>query len=519
MFEMPPTSPPQPPPGTDSPPDSPRAPATWTTILAWLVILLTAAGFIALRSISQSTGTESGESDDPVGILILEIQAKYMVGAAALTSGSGALVYEQAKTTLNIGSVEQRLRFVILAAFLIGPEEAGERLAELEDELANPPRGEPVELTDDQKRVLRILHELYPPTAKNSDEEHAEGAEEPSEPAASDASQTATPSVTLSDDDREFLVQRLGWFGRLALVTSSDADPAARETVVASARRVMFTLLAAVIGAGCMGIAGFAGLVIFIVLAFQGRIRLGIGPGHAHHGIYAETFAVWMVLFVGLLLLVGLTPGGIGMNFIAFFGSLAALAWPVFRGVPWRQVRQDIGWTAGRAGWLEPLIGLASYVMSLPILAIGIGVTLVFLLIETQFSAPGPTFAPAGGPAHPVIAELTSSWWVRIQLLLLASVVAPIVEETMFRGVLYRHLRDATARAGMIASVLFSAFVNSLLFAAIHPQGWVAIPALASLAFGMTMAREWRGTLLPSMVVHGTSNGLVMTLLLVLIGS
>ena len=99
-------------------------------------------------------------------------------------------------------------------------------------------------------------------------------------------------------------------------------------------------------------------------------------------------------------------------------------------------------------------------------------------------------------------------------MLLVASIVAPIVEETMFRGVLHRHLRDATARLGYVASALASATVTSFVFAAIHPQGWMAVPALMALAFAFTLVREWRGTLVPCIIAHGLNNGLLMWLLI-----
>ena len=35
-----------------------------------------------------------------------------------------------------------------------------------------------------------------------------------------------------------------------------------------------------------------------------------------------------------------------------------------------------------------------------------------------------------------------------------------------------------------------------------------------SLAFAFVLVREWRGTIIPSMVVHATSNGLIMSLLI-----
>ena len=123
-----------------------------------------------------------------------------------------------------------------------------------------------------------------------------------------------------------------------------------------------------------------------------------------------------------------------------------------------------------------------------------------------------------GGPAHPIITDLAQGhWWAKAQVLFVAVVAAPIVEETMFRGVLYRHLRDASARMGIVLSIVLSTFINTFVFAVIHPQGWVAMPALMALACGFTLMREWRGTVVPSMIIHGISNGLVMTFFILLV--
>ena len=88
----------------------------------------------------------------------------------------------------------------------------------------------------------------------------------------------------------------------------------------------------------------------------------------------------------------------------------------------------------------------------------------------------------------------------------------------MFRGVLYRHLREATRRWRLALSLLASGLVNSFLFAVVHPQGLIAVPVLMGLALGFTLAREWRGTLVPSMVAHGLNNGLVTLLLMLALG-
>jgi membrane protease YdiL (CAAX protease family) len=56
-----------------------------------------------------------------------------------------------------------------------------------------------------------------------------------------------------------------------------------------------------------------------------------------------------------------------------------------------------------------------------------------------------------------------------------------------------------------------------LIFAAIHPQGLLFIPVLGALACGFSLAREWRGSLIPCIVAHGVNNfavGLLAVLLL-----
>jgi membrane protease YdiL (CAAX protease family) len=104
-------------------------------------------------------------------------------------------------------------------------------------------------------------------------------------------------------------------------------------------------------------------------------------------------------------------------------------------------------------------------------------------------------------------------WWVWLEVFFVASIVAPIVEETMFRGVLYRYLREATSRLRPALSVIFSALVVSFLFAVIHPQGFLAVPALMGLALAFTLMREWRDTLLPAAIAHGLNNGVATVLM------
>jgi membrane protease YdiL (CAAX protease family) len=212
-----------------------------------------------------------------------------------------------------------------------------------------------------------------------------------------------------------------------------------------------------------------------------------------------------------------LEQGRLTISGFAALGSLAALVWPVFRGIPWWQVRQDIGWYTDRRPGLEPVLGFGCYVISLPMLFLGAMLYLTLTKLRDVLGFGPDEFGPSNAPRHPIIFWVSDAgWWVWLEVLFVASFVAPIVEETMFRGVLYRHLRAASASWLPALSVLFSAVVVSFLFAVIHPQGFLAVPMLMALAFGFTLMREWRGTLFSSMIAHGINNG-VATLMLFLL--
>jgi membrane protease YdiL (CAAX protease family) len=447
--------------------------------------------------------------EDPVGLILMQVQGKYLVGAARSFLFSPTALYAQSKTVLNTGTVGQRQRFIIIAADLGGPAEARRLLDRLDADIDDPPMGGPVELSESQASVQRVLHELYP--GPPADLEGPPGAEIAAEAAAA-----------LSKAEREELVERLGWFGRLALAPPATVDRAARAAVLRPARIVAVVLVTAVLLGAVAGAVGFAGLVLVVVLALTGKLHSGLGVARSHHAVYAETFAVWLVVFLGLQLLSGLLAilfAGMLIPSVMFFASLIALVWPVVRGVPWRTVRQDVGLTLGRPPWAEPLIGLGGYLGTIPLVAVGLLMTLGLMAAQSALSGAQPTFAPSGGPAHPVIVHMSGpDLWPKIQVLFLAAVAAPIVEETMFRGVLYRHLRDATGKLGFVLSVLLSSTIGGLVFAAMHPQGIVAIPALMSLAYGMALIREWRGTLVPSIVIHAVSNGLIMSMLMIVLG-
>jgi membrane protease YdiL (CAAX protease family) len=504
-------------------------------LLAWLVILA-AVAFILWRHASESA-SPTAYAD---AIAQAEITGRYLVGLhLVFPPGSSVQFYDQANKTMNRGPYGERLRFVILAGELAGPEEARKQLDQLEGLRAEGK----VEPTAEQARLAGYLARLY--AARQQDPTKEAG--------------------VLTAAERDELRQRLGWYGELALAPAGDPDQGARAQATGPAIRTAWAVIGCMSVLGVIGLGGLVGLVALIVLWSLGWVRTGVGPG-SHGGIYAEAFAVYMVLFLAFsygFSMLPVTQGRLMLSGLAALLSLLALVWPVLRGVAWRQVRQDIGWTAGRQPLLEPLLGGACYAWSLPLL--GIGVLLMFFLMQMQkqFGWGPDEFGPGGTPTHPVVRWVISSGWLgRLQIIFVACVVAPLVEETMFRGLLYRHLREATAgplpggrerssippgepmsgqfgtsepahglpgeqaaplaaiptRSRYVLSVLVSALVVSFVFAVIHPQGFVAIPGLMALALGFTLAREWRGTLIPSMIAHGINNGVAMLLLILIAG-
>jgi membrane protease YdiL (CAAX protease family) len=506
-------------------------------VTAWVVILLLTA-FVTLHQMLRKESAGGVAQENEMGLVLVQMQARYLVGLASFPMGRGeAALYEQAKA-YNTGPLPQRLRFIALAGELAGPEEALRQLDELDRKVAE----HGVKPTQDQRAVGAALRRLY-----------------------GDYTRLRPDAPSVGPSERQLLRTQLGWFGELALApagipptwqaalalggppvvatpaAASDpvlpavavaaqryADthrPEARKPVLAPAERTFLTLVGTAIFAVLVGLGGFIGLIVLAILWFTGNLRGGLGCGSLHGGVYAETFAVWLLLFGALNWGSGYLPLEVprlpaaGLTMLL---SLLALAWPVVRGIPWRQVRAEIGWTAGRQPVVEPLAGAAWYAMALPMLTLGALLMLVLMLVQRSLAGEGPpgdNFGPTAGASHPIIVMVAGSdWWVRLQVFVLAAVIAPIVEETMFRGVLYRHLREATCGVRAVWSVLLSATVVSFLFAVIHPQGLVAVPALMALAYAFCLAREWRGSLIAPMVAHGINNGLLMLLLMLALG-
>lgn len=106
---------------------------------------------------------------------------------------------------------------------------------------------------------------------------------------------------------------------------------------------------------------------------------------------------------------------------------------------------------------------------------------------------------------------LQTSPHVRVVIALLAVGTAPLVEELVYRGVLYTALQIRMGRARAIALV-------TILFAVVHyPQysaSTLILVAVTVLSFVITMIRAYTGQLLPCVVTHLMYNAIGAFLIL-----
>ena len=108
-------------------------------------------------------------------------------------------------------------------------------------------------------------------------------------------------------------------------------------------------------------------------------------------------------------------------------------------------------------------------------------------------------------PQHEQLELITTSAQLPLQIMivLLAVVIAPLVEEMLFRGLFQTMIRSHTGRPWL------SVAVTSLLFAGVHQNAehW---PALFVLALGLGYAYEKSGSLLQPIFMHALFNGVTI---------
>lgn len=108
-------------------------------------------------------------------------------------------------------------------------------------------------------------------------------------------------------------------------------------------------------------------------------------------------------------------------------------------------------------------------------------------------------------PQHMELELITESTSLPLQILIffLAVVIAPIVEEMLFRGLIQTTLRSYFRRPWLVIAL------TSALFASVHANG-THQPALFALAMGLGYAYEKSGSLFRPIFMHALFNGITI---------
>lgn len=106
---------------------------------------------------------------------------------------------------------------------------------------------------------------------------------------------------------------------------------------------------------------------------------------------------------------------------------------------------------------------------------------------------------------------LRSSRTAVILIAILATFTAPVVEEVIYRGILYSAFQRTMGKWAAV-------FLVTFLFAIVHvPQylpDFVAISMICLLSLILTLIRAWTGNLLPCIILHFVFNGIQSILLI-----
>ena len=220
-------------------------------------------------------------------------------------------------------------------------------------------------------------------------------------------------------------------------------------------------------------------------------LPFGVGSHLASPRTFIESFAVYMVSSeVGWHFLKSSADHPLSaLRYALFAAPGVALAWAAFRAGGWTVIRMDIGWRKG-ASWAREL-GLG-VLAGLVCLSVG-GATL-WIVDATRLN-----LAAAHQPDSLCLLGATGLR-LRDDLTLLALIVVlvPVLEETVYRGVLYRGLRGwlSWPRAAVITAAVFG----------LGHSPWQNWPAHVATGFMYALMREWRGSLIAAIVAHSTYN-------------
>jgi uncharacterized protein len=164
-----------------------------------------------------------------------------------------------------------------------------------------------------------------------------------------------------------------------------------------------------------------------------------------------------------------------------------AICWAVATGLGKRSFKESIGWN-----WAEPST------------AKKIGIVVGTVVLSIAVFQILPKIIP-NAKTTPFDDMLKSSQSVRYVVAFLAVFTAPLVEELVYRGLLYSPLKRAIGTVGAVS-------IATSLFALVHvPQylgAWASLTGLLLLSLALTVIRAVTKSILPCVAIHTLFNSI-----------
>ncbi len=310
---------------------------------------------------------------------------------------------------------------------------------------------------------------------------------------------------------------RLGWFDHLLRerLHHRSGDTAAAAAAERAARTSAALAMTALTGLTGLLFAGVLAWLVLLASPARPRILTRLAEalrerGEQREGESARHMAVVVFFLAASLALpkaaafAGLPLGDTPTSRAAWTATLELV---LFLGVlaAHRALAARAGLSLGfhRVPPLRALgAGALAYLLMWPVLL------LVMMLL-------GPLFERLGLPtrSHPIVDHIQSAAGDPLTLtlwLLVAAVLAPLLEEAVFRGALHASLK---ARIGARAALFAVAF----LFAIIHPQIGLGLVGIFLVGLTLSLVRLHEGSLWPGVVLHAINNGVALLLVIALL--
>jgi len=313
--------------------------------------------------------------------------------------------------------------------------------------------------------------------------------------------------AAVSPEARRELLERYGYYGRVALAYHLPDHASERAMLFEGGGLLLLLTVGFICAAGVAGLTGLVLLILGVVRIVGGGLRPRFAPPAPGGSVYVEAFVIFLVGFVGLSFVGGAVASAFkGAEWVSplllLSNWLLVLVplWVVARGTPLADATRQLGLHRGRGVLREVGAGIAGYLAGLPLVFLSVIVALGLVMVQNAIVG-----TPDATPRNPLFDRLaTGDAAFLAALFFMATVWAPLVEETVFRGCLYRHLsaRLAFPLAGGLTAVTFGL---------VHGVPLPLTLPLMTLGFVFAFMRHWRGSLIASITAHALHNATVLT--------